>query len=86
MSEFPQVVGSLDGSYVQIIAPKPDQNSNNFICHKKYHALILQATVDADLKFMDVSTGFSASLHNARILQLSSIFHRAENHPIKLVC
>ena len=55
------------GAYVKIIALKPGQDRSDFICRKKYHALILQTNVDADLKFMDVSTGFPGSLHDAKI-------------------
>ena len=62
--------------FIKIIAPKDDLVACS--CRKKFHALVLQAVVDYNLTFMDIATGFPGSLHDARVLQLSRIFDRAE--------
>ena len=40
--------------------------------------MVLQAAVDYNLNFMDIATSFPGSLHDARVLRLSSIFDRAK--------
>ena len=75
-SDFPQIVGAIDGTFIKIIAPKDDPVA--YTCRKKFHALVLQAVVDYNLKCMDIATGFPGSFHDARVLRLSSIFDRAE--------
>ena len=39
----------------------------------------LQGVVDADGKFIDVSTGWPGSIHYARVLRLSTLYRRDEN-------
>ena len=80
LGDFPQVVGAIDGTYIQVVAPR--ENKDDYFCLKKYHAIILQGTVDADKKFVDVCTGFPGSLHDARVFRLSNLFVRAENEEI----
>lgn len=80
LGDFPQVVGAIDGTYIQITAPR--ENKDDYFCRKKYHAVILQGTVDADKKFIDVCTGFPGSLHDARVFRISNLFARAENDEI----
>ena len=45
---------------------------DDFICRKGYHSMILQAIVGADTEIYDASTGFPGSMHDARVLRLSS--------------
>ena len=75
-SDFPQIVGAIDGTFIKTFAPKDDPVA--YICRKKFHALVLQAVVDYNLKFTDIATGFPGSFHDSRVLRLSSIFDRAE--------
>lgn len=37
-----------------------------------------QGVVDADGKFIDVSTGWPSSIHDTRVLRLSTLYRRAE--------
>ena len=51
-------MGTIDGSFIKIIAPKDDPFAN--IYRKKFHALVLQAVVtDYNLKFMNIATGLT---------------------------
>ena len=42
---------------------------------KQDYSIVVQAVADASFKFLDVSTGFPGSIHDARILRLSKL-HR----------
>ena len=41
---FPQCVGAIDGTHIEISAPS--QNANDYINRKGYHSVIMQAVVD----------------------------------------
>ena len=72
ISAMPQVLAAIDGTYIPIRAPEDDHD--DFICRKGYHSMILQAIVGADTEIYDASTGFPGSMHDARLLRLSSFF------------
>ena len=54
------------------------EDKDDSVCRKGYHSLVPQGVVDANLKFTDVCTGFPGSLHDARVLRLSSFFEGVE--------
>ena len=58
------------------------EDKDDFYCRKRYPAVILQGTVGADMKFIDVCTGFLSSLHDARVFRLSNLYARAVNNEI----
>ena len=58
------------------------EDKDDFYCRKGYPAVILQGTVGADMKFIDVCTGFPGSLHDARVFRLSNLYARAVNNEI----
>ena len=47
---FPQCVGAIDGSHIEIIAPK--DNPRDYFNRKGYHSLILQAVVDHKCRYV----------------------------------
>lgn len=73
--------GYLDGTYIQIPAPKHDPQSN--ICRKRFHAVTLQGICDPSLKFIDVFAGFPSSAHDSRVLRNSNIFQEIHDNPRK---
>ena len=46
-----------------------------YFSRKRDYSIVVQAVADASFKFLDVSTGFPGSIHDARILRLSKL-HR----------
>lgn len=74
---FPQVVGAIDGTHVEIKAPLV--NPADYFNRKQKYSIVTQAVVDSRLMFMDVSTGWPGSIHDARVLRLSRIFREIEN-------
>ena len=77
---FPNTVGAIDGSHITIKAPHI--NHEDYFNRKQNYSINLQGVVDADGKFIDVSTGWPGSIHDARVLRLSTLHRRAENDVI----
>ena len=77
---FPNAVGAIDGSHISIKAPHV--NHDDFFNRKQNYSINLQGVVDADEKFIDVSTGWLGSIHDARVLRLSTLYRRAKNDVI----
>lgn len=80
ISTFPQVVGALDGSHIPIATPM--ESPNEYVNRKQFHSIILQGVADSDKKFLHVSTGYAGSIHDARVLRISSLFTAVENNTI----
>ena len=80
ISCFPQVVGAIDGSHIPIIAPKIDPN--DYYNRKQFHSIVLQGVADADGRFIHVSTGYAGSIHDARVLRMSSLVNEVEDRTI----
>ena len=77
---FPNAVGAIDGSHISIKAPRI--NHEDYFNRKQNYSINLQGVVDADGKFIDVSIGWPGSIHDARVLRLSTLYRRAENDVI----
>ena len=75
-STMPQVVGAVDGTYIEILAPLPESKLDTFHKTKVHHKF----TGCYCLKFMlsDVLTGFPGSLNDARIIFASTLFQKCE--------
>lgn len=80
ISCFPQVVGALDGSHIPIRVPKEDPNK--YVNRKSFHSIVLQGVAGANGKFLHVSTGYAGSIHDARVLRMSSLVPVIENSDI----
>ena len=78
---FPNVVGAIDGSHITIKALQV--NREDYFNGKQNYSINLQGVVDAADKFIDVSTGWPGSIHDARISRLNTLYLRAGNN---LIC
>ena len=78
--KIPQVIGAIDATHVPIVAPPKDPV--DCFCRKQMYTINTQAVVDADMNFIDISSGFLGSVHDARVLRASAIFNQAENGQI----
>ncbi len=67
-------IGAIDVCHVRI--RKPTLNGRDYFNRKKVYSLALQGTVTADKKFIDVFVGEPGSLHDARVLRRSGLYHR----------
>lgn len=68
---FPGVIGSVDGSLIQIRAPKIDAAS--YICRKNYPAIHLQAVCNARSLFTHCYAGHAGFVHDARVFRNSPL-------------
>ncbi len=80
IADFPNAIGAIDGSHISIKAPQV--NHEDYFNRKQNYSISLQGVVDATGKFIDVSTGWPGSIHDARVLRLSTLHLRAENNDI----
>ena len=77
---LPNVIGAIDGSHVQIKAPKTCHE--DYFNRKQNYSINLQGTVDGKGMFIDVSTGWPGSMHDARVLRLSSFYSKTTDGEI----
>ena len=77
---FPQIVGAIDGSHIEI--KSPIENHEDYFDRKHYYSVNLQAIVDSELLFRHVAVGFPGSIHDSRVLQLSGLLDMANNRQI----
>ncbi|KAK9743659.1 DDE superfamily endonuclease [Popillia japonica] len=69
---FPDIVGVIDGTYIPILTPVGKLKS--VYCNRHdIPSITLQAICDADKKFIDIFTGASGKIHDARVFKLFPI-------------
>lgn len=70
-SKFPNVLGAIDGSHIEITAPK--EHASSYINRKGFHSVVLQGVCDHKLRFLHCSVGEPGSMHDARVLRRSEV-------------
>ena len=78
---FPGIVGAIDGTHIQIIAP--NVNENEFVNRHHYHSINVQVVFDASYKIIDVVAKWPGSTHDSRILRESGLHVLFENNHIQ---
>ncbi|KAL9977854.1 hypothetical protein ACROYT_G015308 [Oculina patagonica] len=73
---IPGVIGAIDGSHIPIKAPT--SCPENYINRKGFHSVVLQAVSDHEMMFTDCYVGWPGSVHDARVLNNSSLKSVAE--------
>ena len=71
-SPFPHVVGAVDGSHIAL-KTVPVNERIEYFNRKQDYSIVIQGVADASFRFLDVSTGYPGSIHDARILRLSKL-------------
>ena len=74
---IPKVVGAVDGTHIEILAPSSESKLDYFSRKQKY-TINSQAVVGSNLMFLDVSTGFPGSVHDTRMLGASTLYQKCE--------
>ncbi|XP_032675599.1 putative nuclease HARBI1 [Odontomachus brunneus] len=69
---FPGIIGCIDGTYITIRTPAHKIKST-YVNRHDMPSLTLQAICDAKKRFLDVFTGTSSKIHDARVFNLSFI-------------
>lgn len=77
---FPSDSCAIDGSHTEIkSSPK---NREDHFNRKQFYSVMLQGIVDSELLFRHIAVGFTGSVHDSRVLQLSGIADLAGNSEI----
>lgn len=71
-SDFPNIIGALDGTHIEIEAP--NENPKAYFNRKQYHSIILQAVCTDDLRFTDINIGWPGRVHDAKVLRNSTLW------------
>ncbi|KAK0155673.1 putative nuclease HARBI1 [Merluccius polli] len=74
-SRYAGVVGAVDGTHIQIIAPSKDEDV--FVNRKKVHSINTQIAFDATFNILDVAKWPAGSTHDPRILMGSGLRREA---------
>ena len=72
-----QVVGAVDGTHIEISAPS-SQSRLDYFSRKQKYTIKSQAVVGSNLMFLNASTGFPSSVHDARMLRASTLYQKCE--------
>ena len=72
-----QVAGAVDGTHIEILAPSSESKLDYFSRKQKY-TIKSQAVVGSNLMFLNASTGFPSSVHDARMLRASTLYQKCE--------
>ena len=70
---FPMCAGAIDGTHIPIVSPS--DNHTDYVNHKGYHSIVMQAVVDSKYLFRDTVIGWPGSVHDARVLANSEIYN-----------
>ena len=79
--EIPQVVGCLDCMQTPMFCPDIESKAD-YYSRKQEYSINTQAVVGANLRFLDVATGWPGSMHDSRVLRASNLYERAQNEEI----
>ena len=69
---FPGIIGCLDGTHIQICAPK--ESAVSYVNRKGFHSLQLQAVCRENMTFTHCFVGYPGSWHDARVLRNSDLW------------
>ena len=75
-----QVIGAIDATHVEIVAP--EDNPSDYFSHKHKYTINTHTVVGANIVFLDMETGFPGSIHDARVLRASTLYQKADNSNI----
>ena len=80
---FPLVLGCIDDSHVQTIAPS--ENEAVYVNRKGGHSINIQTICDHKLKFIDIVANWPGSTHDSSIWRQSGINQKITSGEIPIV-
>jgi len=77
IANFPNVVGAIDCTHVQIRAPSTNEEA--YVNRKGHHTINVQAVCDADMKILNVVAKWPGSSHDSFVWRSSSLHDMFEH-------
>ena len=71
---IPEVVGCIDGTHVQIIAPTGDEEPA-YVNRLNYHSINVQAVCDHNAKFFSINAQQPGSVHDSTVLRVKHFIY-----------
>ncbi|XP_067686105.1 putative nuclease HARBI1 [Haliotis asinina] len=84
IANFPGVVGVIDGTHIQILAPS--QHEPAYVNRKQYHSINTQVIFDHSSQIIDVVAKWPGSTHDSRILTESGVCALFTRHVMPAGC
>lgn len=81
-TNFPNVIGALDGKHIRLI--QPDNSGSSFFNYKKYHSMVLMAWTDADYKFIYIDVGAYGGSCDSSVFKNSNMGIRLEENSLNI--
>ncbi|XP_053373460.1 putative nuclease HARBI1 [Mercenaria mercenaria] len=72
IANFPNILGVIDGTHVQIKAPRNEEPS--FVNRMGYHSINTQVVFDAEYRILDIAARWPGATHDSRILRESGLW------------
>ncbi|XP_067132255.1 uncharacterized protein [Centruroides vittatus] len=79
---FPNCVGSIDGKHIRI-KYLPNSGSQ-YYNHKQFFSIVLQAVVDADVKFLTIDVGAYGKQSDGGVFKYSALYQNLESSKMEL--
>ncbi|KAG6932119.1 hypothetical protein G0U57_000249, partial [Chelydra serpentina] len=73
---FPNCGGTIDGTHIPILGL--DHQGSQYINHKGYFTMVLQALMDHKGCFTNINVGWPGKVHDARVFRNSGLFRRLQ--------
>lgn len=71
---LPNCCGAIDTTHIMMCLPSADSSNKVWIDPEKNHSMLLQAVVDAEMRFRDIVTGWPGSMTKFAVLHDSGFF------------
>ncbi|KAK5846806.1 hypothetical protein PVK06_003105 [Gossypium arboreum] len=71
---LPNCCGVIDTTHVMMCLPSSDPASKVWLDHEKNHSMVLQAIVDAEMRFRDIVTGWPGKIDEWLVFQSSNFY------------
>ncbi|XP_063839756.1 putative nuclease HARBI1, partial [Scylla paramamosain] len=84
VTQFPGVVGVIDGTHIRIVSPHVDEHV--YVNRKRYHSINVQVVFDAHYKILDIVARWPGSVNDARILDKSALKLMFEEQHVPAGC
>ena len=79
ISRFPNVMATIDGTHIRILAPS--EHKEVYVNRKGFHSLNVMVVMDANYIIRYVASQWPGSTHDSRELQMSRLWGQLNNNP-----